>query len=66
MCIRDSYYRELSPSSVIKAAGLDERFYVSAAIVAPNGVFVSYRSGDLPFDLKSQVVYELGFHTYFK
>jgi hypothetical protein len=60
------YYRELSPSSAIKAAGLDERFYVSAAIVAPNGVFVSYRSGDLPFDLRSQVVYELGFHTYFK
>ncbi|MEJ0038597.1 MAG: hypothetical protein WDO68_21405 [Gammaproteobacteria bacterium] len=60
------YYKELSASPAVKAAGLDERFYVTAAIVAPNGVFVSYRSGDLPFDIKSQVVYELGFHTYFK
>jgi hypothetical protein len=40
-------------------------FYVSASIVAPNGAFVSCRSGDLPFDLKSQVVYELGFHVCF-
>ena len=60
------YYRELSPSAAVKDLGVDERFYVSAAIIAPNGVFVSYRSGELPFDLRSETVYELGFHTYFK
>jgi hypothetical protein len=60
------YYRELGASTAVKNQGLDVRSYLCVAIVAPSGVFISYRSGDLPFDLKSQTIYELGFHTYFK
>ncbi|WP_158826623.1 hypothetical protein [Mucilaginibacter lacusdianchii] len=58
------YYRELSPSIAVKRAGLDHFVYFTSALEATNGFFISYTAGRLPFDLKNNVVYGLGYHFY--
>jgi len=59
------YYKELGASEVIRQAGLDEQVYVTAALTAPNGVFVSYTTGKLPFDARNDQIYQLGFRYNF-
>ena len=55
------WYNELNASTAIKAAGMAKFNYFVAALEASNGFFVSYSTGQLPFDQKSSQVYALGF-----
>jgi hypothetical protein len=58
-------YRELSANDVIKNANLDKYHLRTYTIGGPSGLYLSYTSGSLPFDLQSQQSVELGFKTYF-
>lgn len=58
-------YRELAASPAVEAAGLDRHTYVVAAITTSDGLFVSYSTGQLPFDGLSDQVYEIGFRYAF-
>lgn len=59
------YLVEIDPSEAIKAADIDEFDYTTLSISSSNGVYISYSNGKLPFDLKSQQVYELGWKFHF-
>lgn len=59
------YYRELDPSSAVKAANLDEYRYFTSALTLSNGMYVSYATGKLPFDDSDDEIYELGFQYNF-
>ena len=54
------YYRRLNPPTAIKQANMDAQFYFTAALIAPNGLFVSYTTGRLPFDDRDDKVYAIG------
>ena len=58
-------YRELSASDIVKNANLDAYHLRTFTVSTPSGIFASYSSGRLPFDLTSQQTVELGFKTYF-
>ncbi|WP_062060341.1 hypothetical protein [Cellvibrio sp. OA-2007] len=58
-------YSELDPSDIVKNADLDSYNLRTFSLSNPNGLFVSYSSGKLPFDLQSDDVIALGFKTYF-
>lgn len=58
-------YQELSPSELVENAGLDKYHLRSYALSTDAGLFVSYSSGSLPFDLKEHQTVELGYKTYF-
>ncbi len=60
------YYRELGASSVIKNLKGDEFTYLTTAITMTNGMFVSYTTGKLPFDVRNDQIYEMGFQYKFK
>jgi len=55
------YFREINPPAVVEGAGLDTFNYLTAAIHFPNGIAFTYSRGALPFDLKSESVYALGY-----
>jgi len=57
------HYQELDPSDNVKSANLDEFTYFTIALTFPdaNGLFISYTTGELPFDNESDQVYEIGF-----
>ena len=55
------YYKELNAADAIKQADQDEHLYFAAVITTGSGIFASYSTGKLPFDLQSQQVYSLGF-----
>lgn len=59
------YYSELSPSDIVKSAKLDTYNLRTFSLTSPTGLFVSYSSGRLPFELKNDHVLELGWRTYF-
>jgi hypothetical protein len=59
------WYRELGAPAGVGQAGLDEYTYVVAAITTTLGPFVSFSAGRLPFDARSDRVYQLGFRTSF-
>lgn len=59
------YYSELSPSDIVKNAKLDAYNLRTFGLTSPTGLFVSYSSGRLPFELQSDHVVELGWKTYF-
>lgn len=59
------YYRELGPSDIVKNANLDAYNLRTLSLTSPTGLFVSYSSGRLPFELQSDHVVELGWKTYF-
>ena len=59
------WYRELGPAPAIRAAGLDEFTYFALGLVSSEGPYVSYSTGRLPFDARSDQVYELGFKLHF-
>lgn len=58
-------YQELSPSDIVEAANLDKYHLRTVSLTGASGLFVSYSSGRLPFDLQDQQTVELGFKTYF-
>lgn len=59
------YYYELNAKKPVIAANLDEYSYFVAAIQSTSGMYVSYSNGKLPFDLKDQQVYSIGFNYKF-
>ena len=60
------YYRELSPSAAVRAAGLiDQRLWTVSLTGLFGGMYVSYSNGELPLDVDRDNVVELGFKTHF-
>ena len=59
------HYREIDASSIVKAANLDSYDIRTFSLTGASGLFVSYSSGRLPFDLQSDDVVELGWKYYF-
>lgn len=59
------YYKELNPSEIVEEAGLDTYQIKTYGLTGSNGLFVTYVSGRLPFDQKSNNVIELGWQTHF-
>lgn len=59
------YFKELNPSDIIKDKKLDSDHLATWSLTGTNGLFVSYSSGKLPFDIKNEDVVELGWKTYF-
>lgn len=55
------YFQEVNASDAIIAHNLDDFLYFTSSISTSTGLFVSYSSGNLPFDRKSDAVYEFGF-----
>jgi hypothetical protein len=58
-------FHEVGAEAAVRAAELQTYDYASVAIVANGGLFVSYRTGRLPFDLGDDEAFEVGFKTYF-
>ncbi|MGA1794562.1 MAG: hypothetical protein ACMUIL_01780 [bacterium] len=59
------YYQELDPVDTIKDATLDQYTSLSAALLLPRGMYISYATGRLPLDAEEDRVYELGFRYSF-
>ena len=59
------YYMELGASTVVKTAGLDQANLFTVAVSGPKGVYVSYSTGKLPFDVDKSNVVELGWQVHF-
>ncbi|HYM36229.1 MAG TPA: hypothetical protein VET48_12570, partial [Steroidobacteraceae bacterium] len=57
------YYDELNASDAVKQAHLAAFNFLQATIGPQRGLFASYSTGRLPFDVKADQLYELGFHT---
>jgi hypothetical protein len=55
------FYKELNPSANIKNAELDENVYFTASLTSFGGMFISYSTGRLPFNVKDNETYKLGF-----
>jgi hypothetical protein len=66
------YFREINPETAIKTAGLDTFRYSSIAVQVPavllpgfnnanNSFIFSYTYGELPFNLRSEKTFEIGF-----
>lgn len=56
------YYQELSASELIRKAHLDKHSYLALALQTSSGFYVSYVKGKLPFDMKSDEIYSVGFN----
>lgn len=54
------FYHEFGAMQQVKAAGLAEFNYFSAALRLPKNLFVSYSTGKLPLDQSNDKVYEVG------
>ena len=59
------HYSEINSDNSVKRAGLDNYTYLVTSVTITNGMFVSYSTGKLPFDTKSDQIYELGFSYQF-
>jgi hypothetical protein len=59
------WYHEINAPAGIRQAKLHTFSYVALALVSDQGPYVSYSKGRLPFDLRKDEVYELGFKMYF-
>ena len=59
------YFKEFNASSVIKNLGLDDSFYFAVELRQENGLFLSYATGSLPYDLQTDDVYAIGFNYSF-
>jgi len=58
-------YQEIGASSAVKNSKLDKYSFFSSTIGCSSGPFISYTNGKLPFELRSNQVYTLGFQTHF-
>jgi len=56
-------YDELSAPIAVKQANLGSFRYLAAIVGPQRGFFASYSTGRLPFDRRSDQIYELGFRT---
>lgn len=54
------HYAEINADDTTEDAGLDDYTYFVSAVTMANGMFISYSTGELPFDTKSDQVYEVG------
>lgn len=59
------YYKAPGAPAAIKSLNLDESFYFVALITQGDGVFVSYTTGSLPYDIKRDDVFAIGFNYNF-
>jgi hypothetical protein len=59
------HYRQLDASAAVIGADLASFTEASIALVAPNGLYVAYSGGRLPFDELSTGVYQAGFRYSF-
>lgn len=55
------YYKELGADDVIKDAGLDDFRLVTYRLGLKNGAYVAYSSGELPFNLQDDQIFEIGY-----
>lgn len=56
------YYRELGASELIRKEHLAKHSYLALALQSSSGFYVSYVKGKLPFDMKSDEIYSIGFN----
>ncbi|MBI3885140.1 MAG: hypothetical protein HY302_05355 [Opitutae bacterium] len=54
-------FREISPSAAIRNAGLARSEYWAVGVEMENGLGFTYSKGRLPFDRKSEQVFDLGY-----
>lgn len=59
------YFQELGASSSIRAANMDTQHYFAASLDLLWNVSITYSVGKLPFDLKDQQVWALGYKINF-
>ena len=59
------YFRELDAAAAIRAADMDVQHYFTASLDLPGNIAITYSAGKLPFDLKSQQVWALGYRLQF-
>lgn len=55
------YFKEIGAPAEIVGADLDSQSYFIMALQSSSGFFVSYSKGKLPFDMKTNQAYSLGF-----
>lgn len=55
------YYKESGAPAAVKAAGLDSFFLRTFRLNLKHDLFIAYSSGKLPFDLKDDDFFQLGF-----
>lgn len=56
------WYKQIKPTKLIKKAGLHKAIFFVASIESSSGLFASYTTGKLPFDVRNDQVYAIGFH----
>lgn len=59
-------FREISPSTAIRAAGLANFEYWAVGLEMTNGLGITYSKGKLPLDRKSDQVFEIGYKFNFQ
>lgn len=59
------YFHEIDASRQVRSADLDSFDYLSLALTTEEGLFVSYRTGQLPFDIGDGDALEVGWKFYF-
>jgi hypothetical protein len=59
------YYQEVNASESIRKAHLANHLYYVMALQSSSGFYVSYTNGKLPFDVKNDQVYAIGFNYKF-
>jgi hypothetical protein len=59
------FFQEIGASSAIQAADMDVHHYFAASLDLLFNVSVTYSVGKLPFDLKDQQVWALGYNVKF-
>ena len=55
------WYKELAAKKIIKDNNLERFTYFVGALESNSGLFVSYTTGKLPFDLRNNQIYAIGF-----
>jgi hypothetical protein len=59
------FFQEIDASHAIEAAHMDQFSYFAASLTLPWNVTVTYTNGKLPFDLRNQQVWALGYNVVF-
>ena len=55
------YYKELDATPAVRSLGLDSFDYYTVVLGGSEGIYVSYTEGQLPLDVASDRVFELGY-----
>jgi TolA-binding protein len=59
------YFQELDASGAIRVADMDKQDYFAASLDLPWNFSITYSTGKLPFDLRNQQVWALGYRVRF-